>query len=304
MQNISRKATRKVAESISFLYVEHAIIEQENLGICAIRGSEMTSIPIGSLSCLILGPGTSITHRAVQAAAGTDCLVVWSGEHFRSFYATGRRGEVSSQNFLKQALYWADKEKHLDVVKKMYTKRFPDMQVGAMSLGRMRGAEGKRVSNLYKQMSEKYGVPWNGRKYDYNNQDNQDDINRMISIGNNLLYNVCHAIILTVGLSPELGFIHTGHMRSFVWDVADMYKHEVVLPAAFDAIACHEDESFLRSSIREQLWCDHYVKRIVSDLYFLFDIERGQGFTVTVLPELWNGNGSVAGGRNYSSNDR
>ena len=70
----------KLRDSISYVYIEHAIIEQEDSSIVAIREDGRIAIPVSSVTCLMLGPGTSVTHAAVKAAAENGCMIVWCGE--------------------------------------------------------------------------------------------------------------------------------------------------------------------------------------------------------------------------------
>jgi CRISPR-associated protein Cas1 len=62
------------------------------------------------------------------------------------------------------------------------------------------------------------------------------EINKALSAANVCLYGLCHSAIVALGLSPGLGFIHTGHERSFVYDIADLYKAEIAIPVAFEML--------------------------------------------------------------------
>ena len=70
-----------ITSQISFLYVEHAYIHVKDSAILIIKGNTKTPVPSYSLGCLILGPGTSITHAAIIALQGSGCLVCWEGEN-------------------------------------------------------------------------------------------------------------------------------------------------------------------------------------------------------------------------------
>ena len=45
------------------------------------------------------------------------------------------------------------------------------------------------------------------------------------------------AAVLAAGYAPSIGFLHRGKARSFVYDIADIYKFETVVPAAFETAA-------------------------------------------------------------------
>ena len=220
----------RVEDSISYVYFDKCIIEQEDFSIVAIDEEGKTHIPVASITCLLLGPGTSITHAAVKTVAENGCLIVWCGEKIRKFYAYGAGETRSSKNILKQMKLWHTG--HLEVVKRMYLLRFPEIDLHDASLEKLRGLEGVRIKQAYKTASKMYGVPWHGRTYKIEDIDDSDDINRALTIANSLLYAVCEAVIVSLGYSPAIGFIHTGHMRSFVYDIADLYRNPPRKPTA------------------------------------------------------------------------
>lgn len=302
MKQNGAKENAVLEDRIEYLYIEHAIVEQCDSSVCIIQGRNRTPVPIANIACLILGPGTSITHRAIEAMTDSNCLLVWSGEEMRSFYAVGIEENRTSKNFLFQAKCAMDAKLHLKVVRKMYEMRFPDKNMNRMSLDQMRGYEGKRIKELYQQFACEYNVDWNGRVYDRNNWDGQDDINKALTIGNKLLYNVIHAAIVTLGYSPTIGFIHTGTMRSFVYDIADLYKTNIVIPTAFKVVGRGFTDlgSNIRMSIREKMEEQKLLKHIVHDLKELFgnndhsstQVSYEQGY-------LWDLNNTVLSGVNH-----
>ena len=150
----------------------------------------------------------------------------------------------------------------------MYSIRFPDRSLSTMSLAQMRGIEGKRIKELYMQLSEEYNIPWNNRMYNRDDWEGQDILNQAITIGNKLLYNVCHSAILAMGYSPTLGFIHTGNMRSFVYDLADLYKKDIVLIPVFKLISENSspDFSIVREHIRQAMYDNKLLTKISKDL--------------------------------------
>lgn len=297
MKQETLKENAILTDSLEYIYVDCARIDVRDSSVCIIRKNEIIPTPIASIACLLLGPGTTITHRAIEAISDSGCLIVWGGEHARAYYATGIQSERSSKNLLTQAKYWADPVLHMSVVRTMYNERFPDMDMRATSLEQLRGAEGIRMQRLYHEYAEKYHVEWNGRRYDRDSWDEQDQIQKYLSIGNKLLYNVCHAAIVTLGFSPAIGFIHTGTMRSFVYDIADLYKTEVTIPVAFECCAKYVDESGLRETVRERMQEKHLLKLIEKDLKRLFSTDSTEGGTL----QLWDGATNRAAGLNYAS---
>lgn len=297
MKQENRRENSILTDRLEFLYIEHAIIEQRDSSVCIIQGRSVTPIPIASTACLILGPGTTVTHRAVEALGDSGCLLVWSGDHMRTWYASGENEDRQSRNTLIQAGHWADPAKHMDVVRWMYKQRFPDMDMRGMPLEAMRGAEGLRMQSIYMENAKRSGIPWSGRKYDRGDFEGQEPIQQAITVGNKLLYNVCHAGILALGFSPTLGFIHTGKMRSFVYDLADLYKTEIVLPAAFAGTAAGKDLAHIRQDVRSAMQDNDLLRHIERDLFSMFGLKGAKPDAIT--DGLWNGENVVNGGLNY-----
>src|SRR5205814_5372411 len=119
---------------------------------------------------------------------------------------------------------------------------FPEPLDESLSLQQIRGMEGIRVRRAYERASQETGLPWSGRSYRRDRWEVADPINRALSSANSCLYGICHAAIVSAGYSPALGFIHTGKMLSFVYDVADLYKPEIAIPIAFQATANRADQ--------------------------------------------------------------
>lgn len=92
----------KVRDSLSFLYIEHARIEQEAKAIAIHDARGRVPVPCASLSMLLLGPGTTITHAAIRALAENGCLVSWTGQEGVRFYAQGMGETRSARNLLRQ----------------------------------------------------------------------------------------------------------------------------------------------------------------------------------------------------------
>lgn len=299
------KELPKFRDGVSYLYVEHAFIEQEAQGLGVFDEGGLTLVPVAALGVLFLGPGTRITHAAVRAAAENGCTLAWVGEGFARFYAQGLGETRSAVRLQCQAKAWADPGLHLQVVLRMYRKRFPDPLPSGLTLRQIRGLEGVRVRTAYAKWSRETGVPWAGRSYDRKDWAASDPVNRALSAGAAYLYGVAHAAIVSAGFSPSLGFIHTGRLLSFVYDVADLYKTEVLVPAAFHTVAESESgvERRVRAKLRQFIVEARLLERIVEDLLDLFaglglpdeDVEEDS----TSPGKLWDPEGEVEGGVAY-----
>lgn len=196
-------------------------------------------IPVGGLACLMLEPGIRITHAAVALAARVGCLLVWVGEAGVRLYASGQPGGARADRLLFQAQAALDETARLRVVRAMYRMRFGEDPPARRSVDQLRGIEGVRVRELYKQLAAVHGLKWNGRRYNPAEWEKADFANRALSSGTACLYGLCEAAVLAAGYAPAIGFLHRGKPLSFVYDIADIFKFDTVVPAAFAVAASH-----------------------------------------------------------------
>ena len=305
-------ALPKVRDSWSYLYVERCTIDQEQKSIAIHDAHGRTPVPCASLTLLMLGPGTRITHAAISTLADNGCLVAWTGEQGVRYYASGMGETRSAARLLRQASLTCDPSSRLMVVRRMYQMRFAERIPEGWALEQIRGREGVRVREAYARASREYDVPWMGRSYKRGDWRAADPVNRALSAANSCLYGVCHAAIVSAGWSPALGFIHTGKMLSFVYDVADLYKTEITVPAAFRAAATLDDdentsglESMVRHQCRDTFHESRLLKRLVGDLHDLLEVpeedDDGEGPDADPAQPggLWDPSGVVDGGTNH-----
>lgn len=266
----------KLRDSLSYLYVEHAVVNQKQKAIELFREDGTVRVPIDDLSVLFLGPGTSITHAAVRALGDGGCSVIWTGEDVTKFYAQGAGETRRAVHLLRQAQLASDPALRMGVVVRMYRRRFDVELSPDLSLPQVRGMEGVRVREAYARASREYGVAWSGRHYDRADWGRGDPINRALSAANALLNGLCHAAIVSGGYSPGLGFIHTGKQLSFVYDVADLYKVDVTIPVAFRAVAEAplQAEREVRRLCRERLRETRLLERVLPDIDELLQVGR------------------------------
>jgi CRISPR-associated protein Cas1 len=298
----------RFSDSWSFLYLEHCKIEQEDQAIAFFDTEGKTPVPCATLTVLMLGPGTNITHAAIKTLADNGCSVLWCGDGGVRFYAQGLGESRSAVNLLKQAKLCTNPELRLKVVRRLYNMRFPEPLPDDMTLQQIRGREGSRVRTAYSRASKETGVPWQGRNYDRGNWDRSDPVNRALSSANACLYGICHAAILSSGYSPGLGFIHTGKQLSFVYDIGDLYKVETTIPAAFQAAAAGVPniERHIRLLCRKIFEEKRILSRIVEDIYHALDVLPDDEMVVDYDSDqarpgyLWDDEDKLAeGGMNY-----
>lgn len=255
----------KFADRWTHLYLEHGRLDQEASSLAFHTPGGTVEIPISQLGLLMLGPGTAVTHQAMKALADNNCLVCWTGEQGVRTYAHSTGGTHHSRRLLRQAGLYCDSESRRRVVCRMYQKRFPEPLSDTVTIEQLRGMEGARVRHAYQEISQKTGVAWEGRSYDQGHWDHADPVNRALSAANACLYGICHAAIVSAGYSPAIGFIHTGKMLSFVYDVADLYKTELSIPIAFRVAheGAGEVERRVRLACRDAFYETRLMERIL-----------------------------------------
>ncbi len=266
----------KFRDRLSFVYVEHVRIDQHEKSNACHDIDSMVAIPVATVAVLMLGPGVSITHAAIRRLTEGNCLVVWCGEENVRFYAQGLGGTRSAARLLHQARLATDEELRMEVVRRMYLMRLGEEVDESTTLQQLRGMEGARVRNAYQQIARETGVNWQGRSYDRQAWRSGDPPNRALSAANSCLYGLCHAAILSAGYSPALGFIHTGKQRSFVYDIADLYKLEITVPLAF-ALAAENPpnlERAVRHACRDAFRDSQLMKRIIPDISTALGVEE------------------------------
>lgn len=294
--------------------MEHCRVDQESRAIAIHDENGKTPVPCANLALLMLGPGVTITHAAILVLADHGCLVVWVGEEGVRFYAAGMGETRNASNFLHQARMWARADLRMQVVRRLYQLRFSEEFAPELTLRQIRGMEGARVRDAYAGASRETGVPWSGRSYRRDKWNNADPVNRALSTANSCLYGICHAAIVSAGFSPALGFIHTGKMLSFVYDIADLYKAEITIPLAFRAAADTEDglERRVRLSCRDEFVSNRLLEKIIPDIQAALMLpKRGSpdgdapfDQDAAVPGSLWDPvKGRVEGGHSYSPED-
>ena len=305
-----------VGDGLTFLYAEHVRVEKDQHAVALVDAGGSVAVPAAALSVLMLGPGSVVTHAAMTALAECGCAVLFTGEGGVRMYAAGQGETRSATNLLAQARAWADPDEHLAVVRRMYAMRFDEVLGESLTLEQIRGKEGVRVREAYAAAARQYGIGWRWRQYGAGDDSwaASSPANRALSTACACLYGLCHAAIVAIGLSPALGFVHTGKALSFVYDVADLYKCEILVPLAFRIAAENPSkiDSVVRRACRDEFRRTKLIERVVPDMQYVLGMRKSEVRLIDVAdaendnrdePELalWsNGASPVAGGRNYA----
>jgi len=253
-------------DRISVLFVEKGNLDVlDGAFVVVDKTGVRTHIPVGEVACLMLEPGSRVSHAAVVLASRVGCLLVWVGEAGVRLYASGQPGGARADRLLYQAKLALDDDARLKVVRKMYALRFKEEPPAKRSVDQLRGIEGARVRKMYELLAKQYKVNWKFRNYDHTNWGSGDVPNRCLSSATACLYGISEAAILAAGYAPAVGFIHTGKPQSFVYDIADIFKFETVVPVAFRIAAKdpRDPEREVRLACRDVFRQTRLLKQII-----------------------------------------
>lgn len=300
----------QISDRMTFLYLEHCQLNKQDGAITVKDQKGTVFVPAAQFSVLLLGPGTSITHKAVELIGDAGVTLVWVGEKGVRFYAYGRALTTRSSLLIKQAKLVSNQRSHAAVVRKMYQMRFPEEDVTGMTVQQLRGREGSRVRAAYRRAAKQWDIQWNGREYDPDNFEGSNPVNQALSAGHVCLYGLAHAVIVALGCSTGLGFVHVGHENSFVYDIADLYKVETTIPLAFEVAAEDPPDlpNIMRRRTRDLLHEKHILERMVKDIHGVLNVndlkESAENISEEKAPEaelyLWDDiQGTVENGISY-----
>lgn len=299
----------RVEDRLSFIYVERSVIHRDDNAITSTDDGGTVHIPAAGLGCLMLGPGTRITHAAMSLLGDSGVSVIWCGEQGVRYYAHGSAVARNSHLLQRQAKLVSNTRSRLRVARTMYQMRFPGEDVSELTMDQLRGREGARVRKIYKENAARVGIPWSGRNYRPGEIDASNPVNQALTAANAALYGIVHSVISALGCSPGLGFVHNGTRRSFVYDVADLYKAETSIPASFDVAAANVESPAVevRRNLRDRVVSANLLQQCARDIQSLLaeDVQVGEQEWQrnAAALSLWDETGGVESGRNYAEGD-
>jgi CRISPR-associated protein Cas1 len=192
-------------------------------------------IPHQAVSIVLLGPGSSVTHDALRLLARHGCALAAIGEGAVRFYTAPPLTPDTSQLARAQVKLWADPATRMEIARAMYAIRFGEI-VRTRDIEVLRGQEGARIKRSYQLAAERHGVTWRGRNYDRENPTAGDLPNQAINHAATAMRSAACVAVAAVGAIPQLGFVHEDSGQAFPLDIADLYRHDVVLDIAFGAV--------------------------------------------------------------------
>lgn len=275
MIKVTRDTLPQIKEKYPFIYLERGLIEIDDSSVKWIDcEGRVIRLPIATINCLLLGPGTSITHESIKVLAASNCNACWVSEDSLYFYACGYTPTANSKNFDKQMHLAADKKLSVEVARRMFAKRFPHEDLSNKSLQAMMGLEGARVRELYKKKAKEYNVGWKGRSFIPGKFELSSITNQILTSSNAALYGILCSAIHSMGYSPHMGFIHKGSPLPFVYDLADLYKEYLCIDLAFSLtrdLSGHYNKHKVADVFRNRVIEMGLLKQIGSDIEQLLD---------------------------------
>jgi len=297
----------RVQDRMTFIYLERCVVHRDANAITATDERGTVHIPAASLGALLFGPGVDVSHQAMVLLAECGSTAVWVGERGVRYYAHGRSLARSSRLLEAQAELVTNRSSRLRVARAMYAMRFEGEDTAGLTMQQLRGREGARVRRCYRDQAALHGIEWGRRRYDPNDFDSGDAVNQALSAAHTALYGLAHAVIVALGCSPGLGFVHTGNVRSFVYDIADLYKAEYSIPCAFEIAAGGfvDVGAETRRAMRDRFHDGALLERCARDIRrLLLPDELDEGEDHPDVVRLWaGGEATVAGGVAYGEVD-
>lgn len=296
----------RAQDRLTFVYLERCVVHRDANAITARDVKGTVHIPAAALGALLLGPGTTVSQQAMVLLAESGSTAVWVGEQGVRYYAHGRSLARSSRLLETQAALVSNQRSRLRVAREMYAMRFPGEDVADLTMQQLRGREGARVRRIYREHARRTGIEWTRRDYNTDDFAGGSPVNQALSAANTSLYGVVHAVVVALGCAPGLGFVHTGHVLSFVFDIADLYKADIAVPVAFEVTAADVDDipGEARRAVRDRLKSSSFLDNCVRDIKTLLSDQDDEAAVDPDLDAdvvmLWDGNGrAVAGGTSY-----
>lgn len=257
------------------LYVESGTLRFVTAGYGDLGPGDY-AIPFQMVSCVMLQPGTTVSHDALRILARHGTTVVCVGQDGVRFYASLPAGPAASARARRQMMAWSDADKRISVVRKMYALRLGEF-LPATDINALRGIEGARMKVIYQRLAEKHGLRWQGRRYDRNDPESADVANQAINHASSAVEGAALAAVAATGTLAELGFIHEDSSNAFALDISDLFRDTVLLPVAFRAAAAilHNKvgpvEQVVRKLAGQTIRKEKLIANMIDRIKFLID---------------------------------
>lgn len=266
------------------LYVEDGTLRFRSAGSDSMPAGDY-ALPFQTISMVLLGPGSSISHDALRLLArhGTGLCAV--GEDGVRIYTAPPIGRDDSRLARLQATAWADVRTsakvtahsgRVDIARRLYAWRLGEI-LPHKDITVLRGIEGARMKEIYRLLAQKYGIKWQGRRYDRANPDAADLPNQAINHAASAVEAAAAIAVAATATIPSLGFIHEDSGNAFILDIADLYRDQVTLPAAFEAVRLFNKqpsialERHVRRQVGRRLKSEAIIPAMIERIKTLFE---------------------------------
>ena len=233
-------------------------------------------IPFQSLSMILLGPGSTVSHDALRLMARHGTALVAVGEDGVRCYTAPPLMPDTSDVARRQMRAWGDAEgSRITVARKMYALRLGEV-LPRQNIEALRGIEGARMKRTYRNLAQRYGITWRGRRYDRANPLAADIPNQAINHASVAVTSAAVIAVISVGAIPQLGFIHEHSGDAFALDIADLFRDTILLPAAFNSARVVMDnpslgiERHARRTTGEMLRTERVIPKMIDRIKVLF----------------------------------
>jgi CRISP-associated protein Cas1 len=238
-------------------------------------------LPHQTLSALLIGPGTTVTHDVLRLLARHGTMLVAVGTEGTRIYTAPALGPDRSDIARAQARAWADDKTRIAIARKMYGRRLGEI-LPHKDIAVLRGIEGARVKESYKLLANSFGLAWKGRRYSREHPDEADAANQAINHAATAVQAAAAIAVTALSALPQLGFIHEDSDQSFVLDVADLYRETVTLRLAFHVakrIKDGEDQAIdklVRHTAAREFKKQQLIATMIDDIKSLFEVKTNE----------------------------
>ena len=145
-----------LSEKQMFYYLEYAKLYVHNGNVVVEQQKQTNILPVASISSIIVGNGVSITHDVFVVCAKYNCIINFVANNCLKYYASCLCPTHNNYNLLKQIDCYANKNKRLEIVKKMMYSRFKEINLDDKSINQIIGIEAVKTKQIYKFFAKKY----------------------------------------------------------------------------------------------------------------------------------------------------
>jgi CRISPR-associated protein Cas1 len=240
------------------------------------------AIPYQAVSMILLGPGTSLTQDVLRLCARHGTLIAAVGEGGVKSYTAPPMGQGRSDVARRHAERWADPKARLDTARRLYAWRFGRV-LPHRDIETLRGIEGARMKESYRLVAQRFGIDWEGRRYDRSNPNAANVPNQAINHAATFVEAAADLAVASVGALPPLGFIHEDSSNAFTLDIADLWRVDLTLPLAFGAARAYLDgktdnlEREVRRRAAKLFRQEKLIPRMIDRIKELFDVDDRGG---------------------------